>query len=70
MNAAYFREATQDYRIEINGGSIYIKPQGKKLRIATVGIKTEKTLTALIGEPTGRESPETMNAAVWDIWRD
>ena len=69
MNESYYRKSNDDYIIKVAGGHIAIKPQGSKLRITAVYGKAEAELTKVLGKPTGREAPNSMNAAAWDIFK-
>lgn len=69
MNEAYYRQPNDDYIVKVAGGHIAIKPQGKKLRITAVGGDAEAELTKVLGTPNDRESPNSMNAAAWDIFK-
>ncbi len=63
---AHYREKSDDYSIKVGDGSMYIKPQDGGLTI-TAHPSVESAVTALLGEPTGRDSPESRNYAKWFI---
>ncbi|MCB1704620.1 MAG: hypothetical protein KDI17_07150 [Halioglobus sp.] len=62
----HYRENSYDYSIKVGDGSIYIKPQAGGLKI-TAHPSVESALAELLGEPTGRESPESSDYAEWFI---
>ena len=69
MKKAYYRPTVGDYSIQtVDDGSIYIKPQTKGLKI-TAHPRAEALVTALLGEPNDRESPDTEGYAAWRIWK-
>jgi hypothetical protein len=69
MKKAHYRPPVGDYVIEaIEGGSIYIKPQAKGLKI-TAHPNAEALVTALLGEPNDEEPPDSQPYPSWRIWK-
>ena len=66
MNKSYYRESNDDYRIQVGIGSIYIKPRKKGL-VITANPNVEEAAAQLFGKPSGRESPDSLNYARWEI---
>ncbi|MVF14912.1 hypothetical protein FT643_22510 [Ketobacter sp. MCCC 1A13808] len=64
--SGHYREASDDYSIKVGDGSIYIKPQKRGL-VITAHPASETALATLIGKPTGRDSPNSINYAKWEI---
>ena len=69
MKKSYYRPSVGDYVIEaVKGGSIYIKPQTKGLKI-TAHPNAAALVTALLGEPNDEESSDTEGYAAWRTWK-
>lgn len=67
MKKAHYRPDSNDYSIKAaTNGSVYIKPLDKGL-IITCHPNVEAAVTALFGEPTGRESENSLDYAKWEI---
>ena len=62
----HYRKDSDDYSIKVGNGSIYIVPQKKGLLI-TAHPNSETAVSQLFGKPTGREAPDTLNYAKWEI---
>ena len=69
MKKARYRPSVGDYSIKaVDDGSIFIKPQEKGLLI-TAHPNAVALVTALLGEPTGTESPDSQPYPSWRIWK-
>jgi len=69
MKKSYYQPKVGGYVIEaVKGGSIYIKPQGKGLKI-TAHPNAAALVAALLGEPNDEESTDTEGYAAWRIWK-
>ncbi len=67
MKKAHYRPDSKDYSIKAaTDGSIYIKPRDKGL-VITAHPNAEAAVTALLGEPTDRDSEDSQNYAKWEI---
>ncbi|MYM63410.1 hypothetical protein [Pseudomaricurvus sp. HS19] len=67
--SGHYRETSDDYSIKVGGGSIYIKPLQRGL-VITAHPKSEHLLTSALGTPSGRDSPNSINYAKWEILKD
>jgi hypothetical protein len=62
----HYRKPSDDYSIKVGDGSIYIIPQKRGL-VITAHPNSEAAATRLLGKPTGRHSPDSINYAKWEI---
>ena len=62
----HYRKKTNDYSIPVGSGSLYIKPRESGL-VITAHPNIESRVAQLFGAPTGRESPNSINYARWEI---
>ena len=67
MKQAYFRPAVGDYVIKAsNDGAISIKPQRDGL-VITANSNAAPMIEALLGKPTGLDSPVEQRHPAWRI---
>jgi hypothetical protein len=69
MNKSKHRTSNNDFWIDTPNGKMYIKWYQSKL-VITASPAAEKEVAGLIGPPTGRDAPNSINYAKWEVRRE